>query len=206
MPRAIPVPLRRVIWLRFQRGQPVAVIAAQLRLPPRTVRHLVQHLRAAGADALPTQYGRGGRRAAANADLRDATADLRRDHPRWGAGLIRVFLRRQFPGRDLPAVRTLQRWLGSAGLAPAPRGRRPASAYVRAAQPHDIWQMDAADQMPLQTGELVSWLRVVDECSGAVLRTVVFPPGVERRARHRRARRAAGGVRHLGLAGTVPRR
>ena len=37
--------------------------------------------------------------------------------------------------------------------------------------------MDAAELVKLRTGLLVSWLRIVDECSGAVLRTAVFPLG-----------------------------
>jgi hypothetical protein len=37
--------------------------------------------------------------------------------------------------------------------------------------------MDAADQVALQNGRQVSWLRIADECSGAVLQTTVFPPG-----------------------------
>ena len=36
--------------------------------------------------------------------------------------------------------------------------------------------MDAAEQVPLQTGWRVSWLRIADECSGGVLWTDVFPP------------------------------
>jgi hypothetical protein len=36
--------------------------------------------------------------------------------------------------------------------------------------------VDAAEQVPLRSGRRVCWLRIVDECSGAVLETVVFPP------------------------------
>ena len=67
--------------------------------------------------------------------LVQAALDLRRAHPSWGAGLIRVILRRQFPHQSLPVVRTLQRWWERAGLAPAPAGRRPAAESRRAAAP-----------------------------------------------------------------------
>ena len=56
-----------------------------------------------------------------------AALALRREHPIWGAGLIRVMLRRQLPQDAPPAERTLQRWFVRAGLAPAPAGRRPAA-------------------------------------------------------------------------------
>jgi hypothetical protein len=36
--------------------------------------------------------------------------------------------------------------------------------------------MDAAEEILLRDGTKVSWLRIADEFSGAVLRTVVFPP------------------------------
>ena len=37
--------------------------------------------------------------------------------------------------------------------------------------------MDAAEQVPLRTGRRVCWLRIVDECSGAVLGPRFSPPG-----------------------------
>ena len=80
------------------------------------------------------------------------------------------------PGIPLPSVRTIQRWLLEHGLAPAPPGRRRATAWQRAQNPHDTWEIDAADQKRLANSHMISWLRVVDECSGAVLQTRVFPP------------------------------
>ena len=104
---------------------------------------------------------------------------MRRQHSTWGAGLVRVLLHRRYPANPIPAERTLQRWFRHAGLLPAPSGRRSGpSSYQRAQQPHDVWQMDAADQVALQNGRQVCWLRIADECSGAVLQTTVFPPGV----------------------------
>ena len=75
-----------------------------------------------------------------------------------------------------PSARTLQRGLRRADLAPAPAGRPAKGSTPRATLPHDAWQMDAKELIKLNHGDLVSWLRLVDECSGAVLQTVVFPP------------------------------
>ncbi len=80
---------------------------------------------------------------------------LRREHPTWGAGLIRVMLRRQLLDVAPPAERTLQRWFLQAGLAPAPAGRRPAANPRRAEQPHQVWQMDAAELVKLRTDQRV---------------------------------------------------
>ena len=177
MPRPLPVPVRQAIWRRLQAGQDVPTIAAALDLQPRTVRRLVGRFRRAGQAAVAPSYEACGAATPkpAEATVR-AVVDLRREHPTWGAGLIRVVLHRRLPDRPLPTVRTLQRWLERAGLSPAPPGRRPVAAPQRARQPHAVWQMDAAELVKLRSQRLVSWLRMVDECSGAVLWTTVFPP------------------------------
>ena len=178
MPRPLPVPIRQVIWRRFQDGQDGQAIAAALGLAPRTVRHLLGRFRRGGPDALFPSYDRCGEatRKPVESVLQTALG-LRREHPTWGAGLIRVMLRRQQPDLCPPAERTLQRWFLQAGLAPATAGRRPATDSRRAEQPHQVWQMDAAELVKLRTGQRVCWLRIADECSGAVLWTAVFPPG-----------------------------
>lgn len=56
MARAIPVPLRQVIWRRWQRGQTAADIADALALKPRTVRQLIRRWRQ-GHDAAPLAPG-----------------------------------------------------------------------------------------------------------------------------------------------------
>ena len=124
--------------------------------------------------------------------------DLRQQHARWGAALIRVMLQEKYGKAEVPGTRTLQRWLRRLREKPAPPGRRPARESRRARRPHEIWQMDAAEQKRLKTGKQISWLRVVDECSGAVLGTVVFPPReLEPSARGANAKNAAEIIRAL---------
>jgi len=201
MSHPTPVPVRQLIVQRAAQGQSASLIARCLGLVPRTVRRLVQRLRRQGPKALatscpsrpyqhPPQF-----RAFVEEALR-----LRRAHPTWGAGLVRVLLHRHYPADPIPAERTLQRWFRRVGLIPATSGRRSGpSSYCRAQQPHDVWQMDAADQVALQNGTLVCWLRIADECSGAVLETTVFPPGVlERGFSRSSAGRAAPGLPPLG--------
>jgi DNA-directed RNA polymerase specialized sigma24 family protein len=52
MPLPVPVPIRELIWQRWQRGQSAPQIADVLSLPPRTVRHLVQQFRSRGEAAI----------------------------------------------------------------------------------------------------------------------------------------------------------
>src|SRR5262249_869928 len=51
-------------------------------------------------------------------------------------------------------------------------------AVARAGEPHEVWQMDAAERTALRSGQQVSWLRLIDEASGAVLSSRVFAQGV----------------------------
>ena len=207
MPAPTPLPLRQAIVRRHRRGETATAIAQALGLPPRTVRQLLRRWRPQVAPVLAPAYRHGPRPRLADAQqVHDQALALRREHPTWGAGLIRVFLGRHFPPAQLPAERTLQRWFHQAGLGPAPKGRRPAGNVARARRPHDVWQIDAKECVRLLSGQRVCWLRVVDECSGAVLWTAVFPPrALAEGLGGGRAGRAATGLRPLGSAGHHPR-
>jgi transposase len=205
MPASIPVAIRRAILRGVQNGHGVAELAARFGVAARTVRHLIRHLQDA-ADVIPA-YHRCGRPPATPTPIIEEALALRQVHPTWGGGLIRVLLQEEHRKQTIPCTRTLQRWLRRLGEQPAPAGRWPARDSQRARQAHECWQMDAADQKRLQSGSLVSWLRVADECSGAVLKTAVFPPGeLESSPRSRNPAFFAGIVRPLGYAATPARR
>jgi transposase InsO family protein len=206
MPRPLPVPVRQAIWRRYQDGQDVPTIVHALGLASRTVRRLVRRFRQGGQAALIPSYDRCGAATPRPPEsIVQAAVGLCREHPTWGAGLIRVMLRRQLPDDALPAERTLQRWFLRSGLTPPPSGRRAAAAARRAERPHQVWQMDAAELVKLRTGQLVCWLRVADECSGAVLWTAVFPPGpVDSGPADGRPSADPPGLRPLGAARAVP--
>jgi hypothetical protein len=177
MPSPVPVPLRRALWRRWQSGQAADLIARELNLPLRTVRHLLRRFRVSGHQAVAPAYSRTPCRPPAQEEIRRAAVHLRQEHPSWGAGLIRLELPAPAAGGTVPSERTLQRWFRQAGLGPAPRGRRPPTETHRAQRPHQVWQMDAKEQVPLRGGQRVSWLRISDEHTGAILWTKVFPPG-----------------------------
>src|ERR1700722_407922 len=204
MPAPTPLPLRRAMIRRAQQGQSPEMIARALGVPVRTVRHLLHRLQGSEqpADLAPCYQRTPLPDEGSRHPLYPETLALRRQHPSWGAGFLRVVLYERYPDQSVPSERTLQRWIHSAGLGPAPAGRRPVSETPRAAQPHDTWQTDACEQVRLRSGQPVSWLRMIDECSGAVLWTKVFPP---REVAHRRAHPGAGrvppGVPALGTTG-----
>lgn len=207
MGRAISVPQRQVIFRRMGLGHKADAIADDLGLNPDTVKKLIARFGKAGDAGITPGYARCGlnQTCRADADLIGAAVAMRRQHPAWGAGIIRVVLAEQHPDWALPTGRTIQRAFAQAGLNPAPSGRRRGGAGPRAERPHDTWQIDAADQMRLAGTARASWLRVVDECSGAVLETAVFPPRVlEYRARRRDPGDAPPLLRATGTPATNP--
>lgn len=176
MPRPIPVPVRRQIWQRSQKGAKTSQLARTFGLSPRTIRDLCRRFRLGGPDPLQPRYHAPPLPDHAKPkEYVEAVCSLRRQHPTWGAGILLVVLGEEHPDWDLPSARTAQRWLQDAGLGPAPRGRRPGVNPNRATIPHEVWQIDASECLTLASGEQVGWLRLVDEFTGAVLQTTVFP-------------------------------
>lgn len=207
MPAPIPTPIRQVILARWQKGESVVALAEDLKLSVRTVYHLVRRFGQRGQQGLAPDYERcATKKTPTDSTMFQKAVDMRKQHATWGGGLIRVLLKEQ--GDDAcPSERTLQRWFRQTALSPAPPGRRPASDDQRAQEPHDVWQMDAVDQLRLGGGQQVSWLRLVDECSGAVLQTTIFPPALlEPGATCSRARDIAPGFFAVGTAQTLPGR
>ena len=168
MPQALAVDLRRTIVERHRAGASLPAIAREMELSPWTVRTLWRRYRDRGEAGLLPDYAACGRPGPRHAPA------LRRAHPGWGAGLIRIELAARFPDHPLPHEATVRRWLRDAGLSrPAPSPRPPDPP--RASAPHGRWQADATEQIALADGSHVSWLAASDEASGAMLGAVVFP-------------------------------
>ncbi|HLN64660.1 MAG TPA: hypothetical protein VK464_24310 [Symbiobacteriaceae bacterium] len=195
MPRFVPVPTRLAVYHAHLDGLGTAELAGRFNLPRRTVRHIIGQGRDSGGTFHGPAYASGPSASAFTATLRQRVLALRQQHPRWGATLIRLCLEDLPPDQldePVPSDSTIRRWLEEGGLSPCPAGRK-ADSRLRACAAHEVWQVDAADQMRLLGGSLVSWLRLVDECSGAVLRTAVFPTvwnSVEPAATQRELRQA----------------
>jgi len=152
MPCPLPVPLRQEIVHRHQQGLPLTQIAADLAIPYGTVRNIWRLCRRRGLDGLAPNYHSCGRRVPPHIqELLRIACDLKREHPAWGAGLIRLQLRNHSHDPDLPSVRTLQVAFVRAGVN-RPRRRRAAVVVIpQAVQPHEISQVDAVENGPLAT-------------------------------------------------------
>ena len=175
---AVPLDVRQRIWRFSQAGLSSEEIALLVGRPARTVRFLAASFREAG-QATPACYRPCGRpRTARFSQLLQLALAMRRLNPGWGAQRIHSQLMRlpHIGSGPLPTPSTLRRWLATADLAP----KRPHRARVcapRAGAEHEVWQMDASECLHLGDGTQASWLRLVDEASGAVLFSRVFPLG-----------------------------
>jgi hypothetical protein len=177
MPKSISVPVRQKLWERASQGESVNSLAEAFELSPRTIRHLLKRCRDRGESGLIPAYGvpRPPDHAHSEA-IRQAVLAMRRDHPTWGSPLIRAMLQDDQPQLAWPSPSTIRRWFRAAELTHAPAGRRPGASSTRAEQPHHTWQIDASEHIPLADKTQACWLRILDEATGAVLRSDVFPP------------------------------
>lgn len=175
MPAAKSMQIRREMVRRREGGETLASISRELGVGYETVRKVWGRYQQTGE--VEPRYA-----ACVHTEIRksrviyECAIALKRSHPSWGAGLIRVELAGQVEGADLPSQRTLQRWFRRGGVA-NPRPNHQAKVSVtRGKEPHEVWAVDAKEQIRLGDGSSVSWLTVTDEGSGAILDAVLFPP------------------------------
>lgn len=204
MPRSIPVPVRWEIVERHRdRKESLRSIACLLGLSEDGVRKIWRQYRDEG-DVAP-RYSRCGQREHEFSRLAYRGAlTLKRRHPTWGAGYIIVCLRERWPDLSLPSERTVQRWFRKAGLTPL-RSVGPPQQRRRGKQPHEVWEVDATEQVKIEGDTQASWLSCVDEATGAVLTTAVFSPrALAERSAVGGAGSVEGGFSPMGSSATFP--
>lgn len=176
MPVAVPLTVRQLIVREKTKGSSLAFISEKHHLSYSSVCRIYQRYSQEGASGLVARFSNCGvKKLSARQRLyKRAALWLKRGHPTWGAGFIKVQLERRYHKR-LPCTRTLQRWFKKAGLVakktsfaggPAP--------FVN--KPHDLWQVDAKEKLCLKSGEKLCYLTFVDQKSGSLLKAFVFPP------------------------------
>lgn len=204
MPQALSQVQRQEIWRQRGRGTGSGAIAEALGISRRSVTRIL----ARGVEGLKPSYERCGRNGREYGEaVRTAAVTFKRAHPGWGAVVVQLELAKELGKRErLPGERTLQRWFRRAGVA-VKRERKPAESRARGQRVHEVWEVDAKEQVTLGDRSRASVLMVVDEASGALVAATSFPPGaIQCRARGRHSRRATGDVRALRASGGDARR
>lgn len=185
----MPAPLengsRLEIVGRHQQGESLRSISDSLGISYHTVKKVWQHWSRHGK--VEPNYERVRERGTRRYETAYALAvGLKREHPRWGGQLIWLELRRQHPHLALPGVRTLQRWFREAGVQRSATLKVAREPFVKRGKAvHQVWAVDAKENLRLADGSGVSWLIISDEASGAILQTEVFPPPVVESGRGR---------------------
>lgn len=176
MPAPIPNEIRRQIVNRHEAGAPLTRISEDLNLSYQTVRKIWTHWCQHGKLTPNYEQARQKGTRKYSEVYADAIA-MKRHHPKWGAQLIQLELKSQYPDAQLPAVRTLQTWFKQAGVNRSAKTKRDHSTVVKRGQTvHEVWAVDAKEQMKLRDGSYASWLTVTDEASGSVLTCETFSP------------------------------
>jgi hypothetical protein len=173
MPTALSPSKRRALWNAAQQGLSTTELARRFHLSDRGVRQLLQLGRANNGVIPPPRYRYKQTVTDTTNVVKQRALALKQQHPHWGTRYLRGVLVKQLPTETICDERTLRRWLRPSAAPAAKPGRFRTTSRVTVT--HQRWQIDACDQMPLQDGTLISWLRAVDECTGAVLGTKVFP-------------------------------
>ena len=178
VPAATAVRIRQMIVARREAGESYASIGRDLAMPYVTVRKVYQHYQRTGR--IEASYDQCRPKAVrSRQDIYQKAIELKRSHSRWGAGLIWVELVELFDESALPSVRTLQRWFQRAGIVTkAQRDTVQSMAVQRGVGAHEVWALDAKEQIQLGDGSYASWLTISDEGSGAVLSVTLFPPQI----------------------------
>ena len=109
MGQATPLAIRKEIILLRESGKKHAQISQELNLPFATVKYIWGSYKREGQQGLLTKYANcGPKTMRSEAKMYRATLWLKRLHPKWGAGRIRLGLLSRYP--VVPSERTMQRW------------------------------------------------------------------------------------------------
>jgi hypothetical protein len=177
MPQPIPRAMRERIVARRERGESVSQVVQAEGVSGRSVRRINRAWQLQGPCGLLTRYRASAPRAVTfSPRLYRRAVAMKRQHPTWGAGLIRVELQTKSPNQPVPAERTLQAWFGREHV--NHRAHRMARVFHGRGQAvHEVWEMDAKDYIYLGDQSATCVVSVEDEYSGAVLSVRPFPPG-----------------------------
>jgi len=175
MPAALSFVVRQEIIQRREAGESFVSIADRLQVSYEAVRKIYHQYRKTG-QVTPAYERCRHLEVRKPAEVYEQAVALKAAHPKWGAGLIRTELADSFAAADLPSARTLQRWFKRAGVQQGAREHVPRQTIKRGKAAHEVWALDAKEEIQLADGTYVSWLTVTDEGSGAILDSVLFPP------------------------------
>lgn len=174
MGKAIPYEIRTEMVKCHGNGKTIHQISQEFGYSHAGVRKIIRRAKKEGIQNIGSNYENCGSYHKYTEFVRELINSRKDDE--IGAPYIRSALIYENPQLSIPHERTLQRWWRVEGVT-RPIGRRPKSERTWTSIPHDTWQIDGKELVPLNTGEKVCWLTIADEGTSSLLYSKVFPPG-----------------------------
>jgi transposase len=163
----------RIIQLK-QENYTLEKISEELSLTYSNVRTIWGRYQKEGISGLQTSYSNCGKsKPSSDNVVYRASLWLKHLHAHWGTPRVHTGLQSRY-GVDVPTIRTLNRWYKDAQLT-KPRSKINRVTIGKSTAAHNIWQVDAKENLTLGDGQESCYLTIVDEKSGAWLASLVFP-------------------------------
>lgn len=163
----------RIIELK-QKGYTLEKISEELSLTYSNVRTIWGRYQRNGISGLQTCYTKCGKSKPSRDNvIYRAALWLKHLHSEWGTPRIHAGLQSRYSA-DIPTIRTINRWYKDAQIT-TPRSKVNRDVIGKSTNVHNIWQVDAKENLTLADGQNASYLTIVDEKSGAWLASLVFP-------------------------------
>lgn len=187
MPQAVSMAVRLSLVASYSQGKNISTLAKDFKISRKTVRELLKRHQSLGIEGLKPNYRHCGKSRRDGDDLVFRAARcLRTWHPTWGGEKIRSELLLLRPDLKLPHPRTFVRWFHQSGqLEPRLKNLLPESPKRLAQRLHEVWQIDAKEEIRTTDGNKQCWLNIVDEYSGMTVPSGVFPPQEDFRGAHK---------------------
>lgn len=169
--------VKHKIIAECQSGRSLNSISSEMKVSYGAVWTLWNRYAVEGSSALSPRYGNNGRKGSdRNCLVFRAACWLKRRYPEWGSPVIRVILQDRYGKSEaIASARQMNRWFIKSGL--SHRGSKiPTNPKEWAREVHEIWQVDAKENVGIDSGDKVCWLTVADEKSGALVAAPPFPP------------------------------
>jgi len=176
MPKSLSMATRLSIIEHHQKGENISSLSRKFKINRGTIRELIKRHKEEGAEGLRPKYEFCGKKRPDEEDfIFRAVRCFRAWHPGWGAEKIRCELRLRDKNIKLPSVRTMNRWFHwNNQISVSLKSTLPISENKKAKALHEVWQIDAKEEMVLIDGSKNCWLNIVDEFSGMVIQPSVF--------------------------------
>ena len=176
MPTAISMALRQSIVACYKKGERVTALAEKFKVSRKTIYSLIQREKEKGIEGLQPHYQNCGKvRPKENQYIFRAVRCMRAWHPNWGAEKIHAEMNLMRPQLNLPHYRTFNRWFHwNKQLETLLKSSLPKYNPKQAKRLHEIWQVDAKEELTIADGSKNCWLNITDEFSGMVIDPPVF--------------------------------